>query len=193
MEKKHVIGASVILLLLAGVGWALFAGEDQELVEVKQMRDDMLTNMENMSQDERRASRDAFRERAQNLSESQRRELGRGFRNFMMQRMDDMLAMPRQQQVEALDKLIDRMEERRQNRGDQGERGDRGGRGGDMSPAERDQRRKQGLDRTSPDMRAKMDQMKDLINDRRAERGLDPIQGGGGRGFFGPPGGGPPR
>ncbi len=189
MEKKHVIGASVILLLLAGVGWALFAGEDQELVEMKQMRDDMLNNMENMSQDERRANRDAFRERAQNLSESQRRELGRGFRDFMMQRMENLLAMPREQQVAALDQLIDRMEERRQNRG---ERGDRGGRGGDMSPGERDQRRKQGLDRTSPGMRAMMDQMKDLLNGRRAERGLEPIQGGG-RGFFGPPGGGPPR
>lgn len=189
MERKHLVGATLILLLLAGVGWALFSGEDAELVEMKQMRDDMLQNMEKMSEEDRRASRDEFRQRAESLTEDQRRELGRGFRQFMMQRVDNLLAMPREQQVAELDKWIDRMEERRQNRGDgEGrERGGREGRGGDMSPAQRDQRRKERLDRSTPEMRAKMDAMKDLINDRREERGLEPIQGGR------PPFGRPPR
>lgn len=194
MEKKHVIGALVLLVLFAGVGWALFAGEDAELAEMKQMRDDMFNNMDKMSDEERRATRDAFRQRADSLSEDQRRELGRGFRQFMMQRVDQLLAMPRDEQVKELDKWIDRMEERRQNReangGEgRGDRGGRGGRGGNMTPEQRDQRRKQGLDRTSPEMRGKMDQMKDLINERREERGLEPIQGG--RPPFGPPRGGP--
>lgn len=188
MEKKHVIGALVLLLLFAGVGWALFAGEDAELAEAKQMRDDMLNNMHKMSDEERRATRDAFRQRANTLSEDQRRELGRGFRQFMMQRVDQLLAMPREEQVQELDKWIDRMEERRQNREANGGEG-RGGRGGNMTPEQRDQRRKQGLDRTSPEMRGKMDTMKDLINERREERGLEPIQGG--RPPFGPPRGGP--
>lgn len=184
MERKHVVGAALILVLLAGVGWALFSGEDAELAEMKQMRDDMLKNSESLSDEDRRATRDAFRERAKNLSEDQRRELGRGFRNFMMQRVDNLLAMPPEQQRAELDKWIDRMEERGKNRGDGEGRGP-GGRGGDMSPEQRDQRRKQGLDRTSPDMRAKLDQLKDLVNDRRKERGMEPVKGG--RPMFGPP------
>ena len=197
MEKKHAIAATIILVLLAGVGWALYSAEDKELAEAKQLRDEMLNNMDTLTDEQRRAQRDALREKTNNFSEAQRREFGQGFRQFMMQRVDKLLAMPPEEQKQELDKWIDRMEERRAGGGERGGRGEgRGGdRGGDMSPAERDQRRKQGLDRTTPEMRAKMDAMKDLINQRREERGLDPIQGPGGRGMFGGgrPGGGPPR
>ena len=188
MNKKHAVAAGFILVLLAGVGWALFSGEDAELTEMKQMRDNMVNNMETMSQEERRATRDAFRERARNLSEDQRRELGRGFRELMMQRVDRMLAMDPNERNQELDRIINRMEERRQNREAGGE-GRRGDRGANMSQAERDQRHKQRLDRTSPQMRAKMDQVKDLINERRQQRGLEPVQGPPHRLLGGPRGG----
>ena len=52
-----------------------------------------------------------------------------------------------------------------------------------MTAAQRDQRGKERLDRSTPEMRAKMDRFRDMINDRREERGLEPIEGGrGGRG-----------
>ena len=41
--------------------------------------------------------------------------------------------------------------------------------------------------RTTPEMRAKFDRFKDMVNERRDERGLDPVQGM--RGMFGPRGG----
>ncbi len=179
MEKKHVVAATVILALLAGVGWALFSGEDAEFVEAKQMREEMFQEIDTMSSDERRAGRDALREKMNNFSQDQRREFGQGMRQFFMSRVDNLLEMPPREQRQELDKWIDRMEEMRENREPRGEGGP-GGRGGDMTPAQRDQRHKERLDRTTPEMRAKRDAMRDLMNRRREERGLDPIQGGGG-------------
>ena len=109
----------------------------------------------------------------------------------MMQRIDQVLAMPPEQQVQEIDKFIDMMEQRRQSRDQAGERPERGDRGQDMTEAQRDQRRKERLDRISPEQRAKFDLMRDLVNTRREERGLEPSPGGP---RFGPPGGGgPPR
>lgn len=192
MNKKHAVAAVVILTLLAGVGWALFSGEDAAVIEAKQKRDELFKKIDTLSREERRAEFEALRDSAKDLSEDQRRELRQGGRQFMMQRVDRMLAMAPAERNEELDRMIDRMEERRQE-GDAGERGGRGDRGGNMSSAERDQRRKQRLDRSSPQMRAKMDKMKDLLNQRREERGLEPVQGGPPRGMFGGGRGGGPR
>jgi len=187
MNKKNTFTAMGILALLATIGWALFSGEDAELAAAKQMRDDLFQKVDTLSSEERRAGREAIREKMQDFSPDQRREFGQGMRQFFMQRVDKLLAMSPEEQTQELDKMIDRMEEMRGNREARGgER--RGDRGGDMSSAERDQRRKQRLDRSTPEMRAKRDAMRDLINQRREERGLDPIQRG--REMFG---GGPRR
>ncbi len=184
MNKKLAVAATLILALLAGVGWALFSGEDVEVAEANQMRDELFQKVETMSPEERRTGREAIREITRDFSQDQRRAFGRGMRQFFMKRVDKLLAMPTEEQSKELDKWIDRMEDMRANREARGD-GGRGDRGGDLSQAERDQRRKQRLDRTTPEMRAKRDRMKDLINERREERGLEPIEGG--RGMFGPP------
>jgi len=194
MEKKHFIAAAIILVLLGGVGWALFSGEDKEFLEVEQKRDDLFQKIDSLTPDQRRAEFEALREQTRDFSDEQKRSLREGGRRFMMQRVDQLLAMPKDQQREEIDKFIDQMEARRNAReanGDEG-RGGPGGdrdRGRDLSSAERDQRRKERLDRSTPAMRGKMDAMKDLLNERREERGLAPIEGGG-RGMLGPPGGG---
>lgn len=185
MNKKNTTAATVFLALLAGLAWALFSGEDAEVAEAKQMRDELFQKAEGMSHDERRANFESLREKTRDFSEDQRRAFGQGMRKFFMKRVDQLLTMSPEERNKELDKWIDRMEERGANR--EGREG-RGNRGGDMTQAERDQRHKQRLDRSTPEMRAKMDRMKDLINDRRADRGLDPLQGG--RGMFGPPRGG---
>jgi len=51
-----------------------------------------------------------------------------------------------------------------------------------MTDAQRDQRRKERLDRTSPKMRAQFTEFRRRMDDRMKERGLPPIQGGPGRG-----------
>ncbi len=177
MNKKHFAGAAAILVLLAGVGWAMgFFSGDSELAEVEKMRDDLLQKVDTMSADQRRAEFGALRERARDFSPEQRQHFGQGMRQFMMQRVDRLLDMPPEEQNLELDKWIDRMEGFRTDREARGG----GDRGADRSSAERDQRRKERLDRSTPAMRAKMARMRNLINNRRGQRGLPSVEGGGG-------------
>ena len=178
MNKKNAITATVILALLAALAWAFFPSEDPKLAEAKQMRDELFQKVDSMNPQQMRAGREAIREKTRDFTQSQRRAFGRGMRQFMMNKVDNLLALPPEQQTQELDKWIDRMEEMRKNHEPRGDRG------ANLTQAERDQRRKQRLDRTTPQMRAKMDRMKDLINQRREQRGLEPIEGG--RGMFGP-------
>ena len=122
------------------------------------------------------------------LTDAQRDAL-RGDRNqwqqFAQQRMDEFFQLPPDQQRQRLDEIIDRMEQRQReaaqnpnaNRG-----GDRGDRGRNLTDAQRDQRRKERLDRTNPKMRAQFTEFGRRMNERRAERGLPPMQGRPGRG-----------
>ena len=179
MNKKYRVAAAVILLLLVGIAWALFpGGEDSQVAEAKQMRDEIFQEIDTTNHGELRAQFESLREKTRDFTQNQRRAFGRSMRQFMMNKVDNLLALPPEQQTQELDKWIDRMEEMRKNREPRGDRG------ANMTQAERDQRRKQRLDRSTPQMRAKMDRMKDLINQRREQRGLDPIEGG--RGMFGP-------
>ena len=84
---------------------------------------------------------------------------------FFMQRLDKLLVMPPAERNAELDKWIDRMETMRKSMKAGGDQGGWRNRFADMSEAERDQRRKQRLDRSSPDMRAKFDRLWDLLND----------------------------
>ena len=183
MNKKHAISAIVILALIAGVGWGLFSGEDQEVNAAKQQRDEIFQKMDTLTPEQRNAEFTALKERTANFSEAQRRALWEGGRRFMMQKVDNLLAMPKAERNAELDKWIDRMEQGRKTREANG--GGRGGPGAGGGPGNGDKPRggganrgKQMLDKSTPEMRAKMDAMKDLINARREERGMDPIKGG---------------
>jgi hypothetical protein len=182
MKKKNAVIVAILLVLLAGVGWALFSGDDAAFVEAKQRRDEIFQKLDTLSSEERRAEFQSLRKLTENLSEDQRRALWGSGRQYMMQRVDQLLALPPAERKQELDKMIDQIEKWRKDSA-----GNRGGRGGDRqaewenrTEAERDQRRKERLDRTSPEMRAKMDLMRDMMNQRRKERGMEPMQGGGG-------------
>ncbi len=194
-KKKTSIGA-VMLVLVVGAGWAfgLFDTADPQVAELQKLREETFGRMDQMSDEERRSQFQQFRQRVEGLSEDQRREFresGReGFQQMMLQRMDRFFAMSPEEQTKELDEMIDRMEEWRANREQGGGGGSGWGRGGGrgkMTAAQRDQRGKERLDRTTPEMRAKMDRFRDMINERREERGLEPIEGG--RGMFGGRGG----
>ena len=191
-KRKTVIGV-VTLLIAVGAGWALgfFDQIDPEVAELQQLRDEAFQRRDQLTEEERRAQFRAVRERVDGLSEDQRRAFHEGgrerFQQMMLQRMDEFYEMSPEEQAEKLDENIDRMEERRANR-DQAGGGGRPDRGrGDMTAAQRDQRSKERLDRSTPEMRAKMDQFRDMMNERREQRGLEPIRGG--RGMFGGRGG----
>lgn len=194
MNKKYALAAVALVLLFAGAAWALgfFGGEDREVAELRAQ----FENRENMTD----ADRDAMRDRVRNLSDGQRQQLfgsmsGR-WESGMRDRLTSLQAMtPKDRRVE-LDRWIDDMEARRKQweaRADSGQGGPRGGRPDfeNMSQAQRDQRSKERLDRTSPEMRATMQQLMSMVNDRRKERGLPPMDSP--RGLFGRPGGGRDR
>ncbi|MCH8839794.1 MAG: hypothetical protein IH831_03795 [Planctomycetes bacterium] len=193
MDKKKTAIGAMMLALVVGAGWALgfFDTTDPQVAELQKLREETFGRMDQMSDEERRSQFQKFRQRVEGLSEDQRREFfesGReGFQQMMLQRMDQFFAMSPEEQTEKLDEMIDRMEEWRANREQGGGGGPGWGRGGagrgDMSPAQRDQRSKQRLDRSTPEMRAKMDRFLDMMNERREERGLEPIDRG--RGMFG--------
>ena len=191
MNKKYVFSCAVVLLVVLAASWAMrfFNGKDPAVAELEQFRDETFKKADTMSDDERRSNFEGFREKIQELDEGQRRQFFEASRPMMMQwinqRMDRLFSMEPLEQEKELDRWIDRMEEGRKNREANGG-GRRGRDGGEMSQEQRDQRRKERLDRTTPELRAKFDRMKDLINERRAERGLDPIRVG--REMFGRPG-----
>jgi len=183
MNKKWTVVSIAVLLLMIGVGWlAGFLSEDPKIAELERLRDERMRHAQNMSDDQRRAHRDQFREKLQELSEDQRHrffENNRGqFQQFAMQRMEEFFAKSPEEQRESLDKMIDRMEEHRQQREAGGNGRKMGGNpNSTRTPQMRDQRRKQRLDRTTPEMRSMRDAFRELINKRRQERGLEPIHG----------------
>ncbi len=182
MNKKWIAMTVAALLLVVGVGWAAgFLSGDPQIAELQRMRDDRMQRAEELSEEERQAQRDQFREKLHELSDDQRRQSfksSRGqFQQFAMQRMNEFFAKSPGQQREALDEMIDRMEARSAERGRRGDGARGGGNRPAMTPQAHDQRRKQGLDRSTPEMRSMRDAFRDLINQRRQERGLEPIHG----------------
>jgi len=191
MKKKQVVSGAVVLVLVAGIGWAMgfFNGQDPQLAELELIRNESFGNRENMSEEQRRGQHEQFREKVGQLSDDQRKQFFENsrpmFQQMMNEKMNKFFALPEEEQKAELDKWIDRMENRSNDRKAEGDRG-KGGRGGPggpggrggwegMSQQERDSRRQQKLDSTTPELRAKFDKFKDMMNDRREERGLPKI------------------
>jgi len=195
MNKKQITIATVLVVLALGATWAMgyFASVDQQVAELESMRDEGFKKLDQMTDEQRRDQFRTYREKERELSDDQRqqlRESGRPmFQQMMNQRMDKFFTMSPEEQTAELDRMIDRMKEWRKNResssndgNSEGARG-RGGRGWggrEGSTQDRDQRRKERLDRSTPELRGKMDRFRDMMNERREERGLEPSPGWGG-------------
>jgi hypothetical protein len=126
-----------------------------------------------------------FRERIAGLTDTQRRAVFAGARDQWrlrdQQRMDEFYAMPRAEQRKKLDESINRMlSPRNQPRLASADRGARGGgtgagqRGANMTPAQRDARSKQRLDRNTPKERAQRSEYRRQIRERMQQRGINP-------------------
>ena len=194
MDKRKITIVATIAFASFAAAWALgfFGGTDPVVAEMQQLREEMFANRD-LPDGQRRAQWQEFRQRMDGLTDAQRDALRQGGRErwqqFAQLRMDEFFKLPSEQQQQRLDEIIDRMEQRRQERA-QNPNANRGGggRGGDrdrnMTDAQRDQRRKERLDRSSPKMRAQFTEFGRRLNERRAERGLPPVDGrpgGGGR------------
>ena len=196
MNKRKWIIAGCGLMLTAIGAWSfgLFGGSDPAIAKLQEIGNQMQDK--NLSDAQRNQLRDDFRQNMRSMTDDQRRaffDANRGqWTGRMQQRMDEYFAMSKADQQKRLDDIINRAVAARnspqQGNGQAANRGNRGGnRGGrNMTDAQREQRSKERLDRTSPKMRAQVAEFRKQLDTRAQQRGIQlGDQRGGGFGGFG--------
>jgi hypothetical protein len=187
-RKQWALLLALLLLLLLG-GGAWYLSPDSRVEKVKEMAGELFgPNAQKMSREERRQKWQAFLAERAKLTAGQRKALGAEFRKRRKKQLEHYFSLSPEEKSQFLDQLIDRMEARRrawqenrrrresgQGQGQGGQSGqDNTGRGGwgRLSPEDRDRRRKEWLDSTTPEERAQRDQFRADLRNRMAQRGL---------------------
>jgi hypothetical protein len=175
------------LLLLFGGGYITYraVATDPDVERINELRKELAGK--DLTAEQRRELFGQLRDAMQRLSPEQRREAQRNMADERRMRMaEDMqryAQMSRAEKTRFLDDRIRRMEQQRrqagQGAGGPGQRGGPGsGPGGTNRPApsaeERDQRRRQWLNDTTPEFRAQLDQFRKDMQARRQQLGLAP-------------------
>jgi hypothetical protein len=201
MDRKPIIGVAAMLIVAVMGAWALgwFGGgnysDDPAVAELERARDEALAKHDTMTDEQKREQRRAIESRAQGLTPEQRMALWESSAPLMVplmarqfeKRYDDFMKLSPEEQRKELDKRIDEMEQRmKAGNGPGGPDGP--GRGdGNRPPIDAkkaDEFRKKMLDWTTPEQRAKFENGINLFNERRKERGLEPINPRPGGGVF---------
>jgi hypothetical protein len=187
---RRWVAALVLLLLLGGLAWAV--RPDPHLSRAKELQKELFSPAaKNLSPEERKARFTEYREQVKHLNADQKWELSAPMREKQKAEMDRYFAMSPKEKTKYLDEQIDRSEKFRKEREQKqktapGAGGFGGGPGGNKaggpgggpggrppsSPEEIEKRRKQFLERTTPEERARADQFRKEMNDRRRQRGL---------------------
>jgi hypothetical protein len=180
LYKRRWVRRGAVLLLLLFLMFGLYRAirPDPNLRKIKQLREEF-AKTKALTPDQRREMRDAMAK----LSATQREALAAEGR----QRFEDQLRrysqMTPADKVRHLDDQIKRGEQMRQQFAQRpqtpGGFGD-GPRGPSQSPEERERRRRERLNQTTPEFRALMDQYRKDMAARRQQLGL-PVMGGGAR------------
>jgi hypothetical protein len=187
-RKRMVTAAAVLAALLIGLLLWHFRPDPQ----VARARELARAASENVDPAERRRRWEEFNRAQRQLSPAQRREVFGDFRKRRQAELDRYFKMSKAEKTRWLDQQIDRMEQLRragQANGRPPGQGRPPGPGGppgqgrpNLSAEDRENRRKQRLDSTTPEERAQRDQIRKDLALRRAQRGLPPLPGGfGGR------------
>lgn len=187
MNRRKIITGAIVIVMLAAGAWAfgLFRGTDPAVAELQQIGEQMFNR--DLPDAQRDQLRDNFRDRIRALSDDQRRAFFDANRGQWMgrieRRMDEFFAMSPADQQKRLDEILNRMNEPRQ-RPPEGARRDRngsGGRGGwgNMTEAQREERSKRRLDRTSPKIRAQFSEFRRRLDERAKQRGIGELPGWG--------------
>jgi hypothetical protein len=185
---------NIAILILLAVAFAAFLGfwkysdrkiEDPAVSEIRTLAEQPRTK------ENRDAIRDVFRKKTEGMTDDQRMSFFEQsapiFIPFMAKQFEErydafMKLSPAEQQKE-LDKRIDKMQQNGGPGGPGGANGERRGPPPEISQKKIDEFRKKMLDWTTPVQRAKFEDGIRRINERMQQRGLDPINGPGGRGF----------
>lgn len=201
MWKRLLAGFVIVATSGLGLAWLLgWLGPDPALAEIQSLQT-KLADPE-MNEADRRVLMEEFRSKMDALSPESRRIVWQSnreaFAKRMEARMDHILAMSPADQVKAIDEEIDRMERMRLERerrraasanraansasaptgnvaGGNRRNGAQRGQRGTATDEQRIARLKNRLDRGTPQSRAKRNEYVGLINKRRQQRGLPPI------------------
>src|SRR3954465_3797545 len=195
MNKRRWIISGCALMLFAIGAWSfgLFGGLDPAMAKLQEIGNQMQDK--DLSDAQRNQLRDDFRQNMRSMTDDQRRGFFDANRDQwtgrIQQRMDEYFAMSKADQQKRLDEILNRMVQSRTSSqqtpsgGNQNSNNYRGG-GRNMSDAQREQRSKQRLDRTSPKMRAQFAEFRKQLDTRAQQRGIQlGDQRGGGFGGFG--------
>jgi Spy/CpxP family protein refolding chaperone len=188
--KRYGITA-VVILVFAALAWNWFdAGQysdDPAVAELERLRDANVGK--ELSPEEEQAQRQDMGKLMSGLTPEQRMSFFESsmpiFIPMMAKRFeadyDKMMAMTPEEQKKEMDKRIDEMEAR----GGGPPGGGPGGGGGrpQMDPKKMDEFRKKMLGWTTPEQRSKFENGMKMFNERRKERGLQPLPPFGGGGF----------
>lgn len=171
-----------VLLLLFGIGLVWAFRPDPHMARARELQKELFSSgAKNLSPEERRAKFTEYREQVKHLSDDQKWALSAPMREKQKAERDRYFAMAPKEKTKYLDEQIDRSEKMRKEREQKQKAapvngGNRaGGPGGarpPLSPEDIEKRRKQFLDRTTPEERARADQFRKEMNDRRRQRGL---------------------
>jgi hypothetical protein len=194
MNKRKMIISMVLTILLVGLAaWAFgfFNRTDSAIAELQQIGNQMSDR--NLNDAQRNQLRSDFRQRMDSMTQEQRRAFFDANRDQWagraQQRMDEFFAMSKAEQQKRLDEILNRVlqakNSQQPNSNGQGNRGANNSRGGrNMTDAQREQRSKQRLDRTTPKMRAQATEFRKQLEARAQQRGIQ-LGDQRGRGFGG--------
>lgn len=192
-RRGLALAATIGAPILAVLAWFFWPGADAEVAALEKEREHVFSG------EATREERDAFRQRVDQLTDAQRRQLfDRGrpeMRERMTQWMNELMSLPPEELQREVERRADAvMKVRTESRtdGDRGGGPPRGGPGRGGTDAQRDQRRKEMLDRIPPTARAQFSEMRGMVNQELARRGQDPVSGREMRAMMGRPQG-PPR
>ena len=181
MNKYRIGGvAAIVAVAIAAVwAWGYFGSdysEDPAVAAIERERDKKFAKPDGMTREELRAAGDSLRKLAENLTPEQKAKLWERSMHIFMpimmtrgeERLDKFLAMSPEEQRRELDKKID----------EQLARSDQSG-GGDGKPnfsaSKMSEFFKKMNDWTTPEQRAKFETAVGMYNQRREERGLEPV------------------
>jgi hypothetical protein len=172
-----VVAAIALAAVAAwGLGWFRDGrySDDYAVAELQRLRDEGFAKQDQMNDEQRQAAGEDFRRRMEGLTDEQRRAFFESSAPLMMQmfaqRVERFLAMSLEEQRLEMDRRIDEM----QSRG-----GPPGGGFQQNDPQRFDQMRKQLLDWSTPEQRARFETAMTMFNQRLTERGMNPGPGGG--------------
>jgi hypothetical protein len=195
--RRRRLGWTALAVGLLLLVWLLWP--NRNLARVRALQGELFGDAgKALSPEQRQAKFSALREATRNLSASQRDQLARDGMRRQADRMAGYVKMSPADKRRYLDEQINRQEEMRRRMQQQGANGNRppnapgdpgmaggfGGRGNgsSLSAEDKEKRRRQMLDRTTPDFRENIDQFRRDMAARRQQLGLPPTPPGFGRG-----------